>query len=442
MSSLTQESILSFLLEHGGKAKNSELLSHFRSRINNSDDPAEKQHNRDLFKKLVNSVAVVQQIDETKFVVVKKRYHDFIKDAPQCAASQMDHDSQNTSFSVTSPRRAQPVKALSDIENNNSTRTLNLNGNYCDENRSLHEGSVQTESVDTTEVGLRVLNISGHQANRAGKSGSVFAVVAVKSPPRTSAPATSHDELQVSHQTTTTQGSVSTQSAQTVHFQALKNDVLTGWDKRQAEDVKPPVRPPSHKTSKQGEDAKYSESVPLDPVAHEWLVKCAAGLWGQVYALLLQDIHLAQRKDFMSGFTVLHWAAKEGNCEIINQIMDISRKGGTYMNINSKAHGGYTPLHIAALHGHTTLMVLLVQDYGANINERDNDGKKAFHYLGRSVSTEVRALLGALQHSKHRERKDEEEHRKHRSMNSISKRFHPHIGKKQRTTKYAQDWGE
>uniref|UniRef100_A0A3Q4MPY9 Sosondowah ankyrin repeat domain family member Ab n=1 Tax=Neolamprologus brichardi TaxID=32507 RepID=A0A3Q4MPY9_NEOBR len=187
---LTQESILSFLLEHGGKVKNSELLNYFRRSINCSD-PAEKQHNRELFKKLVNSVAVVKQIDEVKFVV------------------------------------------------------------------------------------LRLPN----------------------------------------------------------------------------------------KSTRQADDAKYSESVPLERLAHEWLVKCAAGMWGHIYALLLQDTGLAQRKDFMSGFTALHWAAKDGSSEMIRKLMDIPKKRGIHVNVNTKAHGGYTPLHIAAIHGHTEVMVLLVQRY-------------------------------------------------------------------------------
>uniref|UniRef100_A0A3P9KMJ8 Uncharacterized protein n=1 Tax=Oryzias latipes TaxID=8090 RepID=A0A3P9KMJ8_ORYLA len=62
--------------------------------------------------------------------------------------------------------------------------------------------------------------------------------------------------------------------------------------------------------------------------------------------------------------------------------------------VNSKSHGGYTPLHIAAIHGHTEVMELLVQRYGASISDRDNDGRKAIHYLEKGASMEVRALLG------------------------------------------------
>ncbi|KAM9356751.1 ankyrin repeat domain-containing protein SOWAHA [Symphorus nematophorus] len=449
--SLTQESILSFLLERGGKVKNSDLLNNFRSQISCSD-PAEKQHNRDLFKKLVNSVAVVKQIDEVKFVVVKKRYQDFVKEAVHQDASQKIHtedsfSSQNTSFSYTSsPHRAEAARMIySDIENNNMCYPSNINERCYSDGKHASEGSISRSiSADTTTV--KVLNISGDQTSRARKSGAVFAVIAVKSPPRDSAPVTQdglHSQVYENKTADKPISKVCSPSVPTPSFPACKKGGLMSdsrcWETKQAEDM--PERP-QNKPSRQADDAKYSESVPLEPLAHEWLVKCAAGLWGQIYGLLLQDTRLAQKKDFMSGFTALHWAAKDGNSEMIHKLMEISRKRGTCVNINSKAHGGYTPLHIAAIHGHTEVMVLLVQRYGASVNERDNDGKKALHYLGQGVPEEVRALLGGLQQSKYREKTEDEEYREQsKGFNTISKLFQPHIGKKQKTTtKFAHDW--
>lgn len=445
---LTQESLLSFLLEHGGKVKNSELLNNFRSHISGGD-PAEKQHNRDVFKRLVNSVAVVKQIDEVKFVVVKKRYQDFVKegtsDAPQKPQMEASFSSQNTSFSYTSPHRAEAARMIySDIENNN----MCINGNYCsDAKRSVQERKPLSRSADTTTV--KVLNISGDQASRARKSGSVFAVIAVKSPPRDSAlcsaPATQDGLHSRVHPHKTSDKPITKVSTPlppvptlNTNIPACKKGALKDsqcWKNRQIEDMQAPGFPLLRPHNKR-DDAKYSESVPLEPSAHEWLVKCAAGLWGQIYGLLLQDARLAQKKDFMSGFTALHWAAKDGNVEMINKLVDISRKRGTYVDINSKAHGGYTPLHIAAVHGRTEVMVLLVQSYGANVNERDNDGKKAFHYLAKGVSAEVRALMGELQpqQSKDREKTEDGEYREHsKGFNTLSKLFQPHTGKKQKT---------
>ncbi|CAK6956472.1 ankyrin repeat domain-containing protein SOWAHB [Scomber scombrus] len=453
---LTQESLLSFLLEHGGKVKNSELVNNFRSQINCSD-PAEKQHNRELFKSLVNSVAVVRQIDEVKFVVVKKRYQDFVKEVEHDASQKVQMDdsfsSQNTSFSYTSPNRPESKMLQADMENNNVCCPSLTNGSYCSDAKRMSVGSMQkqrplsTSSPDTTTV--KILNISGDQASRAGKSGPVFAVIAVKSPQRVSAPVTQdgwHSQEPL-HETSEKPITPSVPNLNS-YFPACMKDALSDskcWKNRQTDDMQPPSFPqgrPQNKTTKQGDDAKYSESVPLEPLAHEWLVKCAAGLWGQIYVLLLQDTRLAQKKDFMSGFTALHWTAKDGNSEMIHKLMDISGKRGTYININSKAHGGYTPLHIAAIHGHTEVMLLLVQGYGASVNERDNDGKKAYHYLGKGVSDEVRALLGRPKHNKYRKKTEYEEYREQLKgfNNTISKLFQPHTGKKQKSTRFSHDW--
>ncbi|KAL6119455.1 uncharacterized protein ACO6RY_04026 [Pungitius sinensis] len=42
---------------------------------------------------------------------------------------------------------------------------------------------------------------------------------------------------------------------------------------------------------------------------------------------------------------------------------------------------GYTPLHIAALHGHRNILDLLIVTYGARENLRDYSGHFAGHYL-------------------------------------------------------------
>lgn len=444
---LTQESILSFLLERGGKVKNSELLHHFRSRISCSD-PAEKQHNRDLFKKLVNSVAVVKQIDEVKFVVVKKRYQDFVKETAHDGSPTQIEDtfcSRSTSFSLTSPQRAEPAKTVaSDVENNNNHIPCPLNPNdaYCCRPKRLSAGSApggrplpRGNCTDTTSV--KVLNLCEDQVK---KSGAVFAVVAVKSPPRSFSPAA--------------QGGAGSQVQldKPLHKLGKVTHLVPAFNyppyrKGTQKDSKcwtqgmcsvPPIQPPN-KTLRQGDDSKYSECVPLEPLAHQWLVKCAAGLWGQICGLMQQDARLVHKKDFMSGFTVLHWAAKDGSCEMMQKILDISGKAGTCANVNSKAHGGYTPLHIAAIHGRTDMLVLLVRRYGASIGERDNYGKKAFHYLGKGVPDHIRALLRGAQVSNDREKTEDEEDRDHsKGFSTISKLFQPHAGKTNRKHKAAK----
>lgn len=445
---LTQESLLSFLLERGGKVTNSELLSNFRSRISGGGDPAEKQHNRELFKRLVNSVAVVKQADGVKFVCVKKRYQDFLRefDTPPLEDS---YSSQNSSFSWTSPRRVESDAILkSDIENNNYPVNVNgtfrANGKHAHQGRSPEKGLISQHMSPTT---VKVLNLTGDQSSLRRKSGAVFAVIAVKSPPRDCAHSTQGESKTTAPQPKNPDKPfVSMTNVCAPPAPSTDSSDSTGQQDRLAGDTQPEglsqLRPQS-KAPRQGDDAKYLECVPLEPLAHDWLVKCAAGRWGQIYSLLLQDMRLAQKKDFMSGFTVLHWAAKDGNHRMIRKIMDASWRTGAYVDVNCKAHGGYTPLHIAAIHGHAEVMVLLVKSYGARISERDNNGKKAFQYLGKGVSVEIRALLGGQQHgNKSREKSEADECRENtKGFTSISKLFQPHTGKKHKTIgKFAQDW--
>ncbi|XP_057706543.1 ankyrin repeat domain-containing protein SOWAHA [Corythoichthys intestinalis] len=382
---LTQESVLSFLLERGGTVRNAELLAHFGALIHGGS-PAEKQHNRELFKKLVNSVAVVRQTDGVKYVAVKKRYRDFVKDVP-CSTS---------TVSCASPNPIQDAQIGNpDMENERNARYLS-------------HMNLQRSSSETT---LKVLNICGDHAG-SRSSEAVFAVIAVTSPNQMCA-------LQEIPKSTSQPHFPSCNGAKAL--QICSNTDLK-------------------KSQRQADEAECCGPVPLEPLTHEWLVKCASGLWGHVHAMLLQDARLAQKKDFISGFTALHWAAKDGNGEMVHKLMDVAHSRGTHVNVNSKTHGGYTPLHIAAIHGHAEVMLLLVRQYGARVNERDNDGKKACHYLGMGVSEEVRALVGGVQLSKYWDKTDDEDYREQpKALNTISKLFQPHR-KQKHATRLIQDF--
>uniref|UniRef100_A0A8C7DTY7 Sosondowah ankyrin repeat domain family member Ab n=1 Tax=Oncorhynchus kisutch TaxID=8019 RepID=A0A8C7DTY7_ONCKI len=407
---LTQETILTFLLEHGGKVKNSDLLNHFKPQINCSD-PAEKKHNRDLFKTIINSVAVVKQIDDVKFVVVKKRFHDFVKGGKHLTTEKSDLDesicSQNTSFPPSSSEHSE-YSAISksgrilnsDIENNNSCCASSIHGNCLNDivkHMPLHinelggrsnvhpagyGGAVRSSNLikptyqETPTI--KILNVSADQGIRK-TTGPVFAAVTPKPPP----------------------GRLRRTQNKRTQNKHLKQDAN-----------------------------KYSDqSIPLEAAAHEWLVKSAAGLWGHVYSLLLQDPQLAEKKDFISGFTALHWAAKGGNTDMVRNILDISRKRGTEVDVNSRTQAGYTPLHIAVIHGHDGVITLLVRDYGASVNIRDNDGKKSYHYLEKGVSSELRELLGDPQVSPQDrcqdrcqdKQEDEEDRELPRGLNTLSR---------------------
>ncbi|XP_009329742.1 PREDICTED: ankyrin repeat domain-containing protein SOWAHA [Pygoscelis adeliae] len=115
---------------------------------------------------------------------------------------------------------------------------------------------------------------------------------------------------------------------------------------------------------------------------------------GPLHGLLLGDASLAARRDFISGFTALHWAAKSGNCDMVTNIIRAAEKGGARINVDARSHGGYTALHLAAIHGQEKIITMLVYSYHAKTDLRDYSGKKPHQYLKEGASSAVRRLLG------------------------------------------------
>uniref|UniRef100_A0A8C0B6W6 Sosondowah ankyrin repeat domain family member D n=1 Tax=Buteo japonicus TaxID=224669 RepID=A0A8C0B6W6_9AVES len=139
-------------------------------------------------------------------------------------------------------------------------------------------------------------------------------------------------------------------------------------------------------------------SLALDPLEHEWLLTVAQGDADNIVRLMDLDPSLLTRKDFVTGFTALHWLAKHGHHESFIQVMSHAQKNGYPVNVNiPTASGGLTPLHLAALQGHELLIKVLVGAYGADTSRRDHSGRKAWQYLRADTSRELKELAGALE---------------------------------------------
>uniref|UniRef100_A0A3B3U9U9 Ankyrin repeat domain-containing protein SOWAHB-like n=2 Tax=Poecilia TaxID=8080 RepID=A0A3B3U9U9_9TELE len=106
----------------------------------------------------------------------------------------------------------------------------------------------------------------------------------------------------------------------------------------------------------------------LDPTEKEWIYHAASARVPDLSQLLMQEPSLANKK-----VTALHWAAKHGNENMAVLMADAGA------DVNTKS--GYTPLHIAALHGHRHILDLLIGTYGAKENVRDYSGRLPGHYL-------------------------------------------------------------
>ncbi|XP_054060289.1 ankyrin repeat domain-containing protein SOWAHB [Rissa tridactyla] len=136
-------------------------------------------------------------------------------------------------------------------------------------------------------------------------------------------------------------------------------------------------------------------SVPLGQREHAWLVAVSAGRWAQVRGLFLEDPELALQRDFMSGFTVLHWLAKHGDGPGLQELAAAARQAGLALDVDARSGCGYTPLHLAAIHGHQLVIKVLVLQLGCQVQVRDSNGRRPWEYLGSSTSGEIWQLLEA-----------------------------------------------
>lgn len=136
-------------------------------------------------------------------------------------------------------------------------------------------------------------------------------------------------------------------------------------------------------------------AVALDPLEHEWMLCAPDGDWCSLQRLLSAEPSLLLRKDFITGFTCLHWAAKRGQPELLALVMNFAERNHVPLSVDVRSSAGYTPLHVAAMQNQLEVAKLLVGAYNANVEIRDYSGRRACQYLADGVGVEMREILGA-----------------------------------------------
>ncbi|NWX69519.1 SWAHB protein, partial [Alca torda] len=431
---LSQEAVLDFLWGAGGRAPNTALLRHFQPFLR---DPAlteqQRRERREYFKSLVNSLATVHPATApgaSKDIVLRRRYRDLLdeelpppeeqqeKEEKEPPPPRRDPDRRRAPrlpLREPPPARPPPLlplsRSLQTLPTSRSPSLLLLPGSDMlpstrlppTQSRSLQQ--LPTRLSLTPPRGSRVLNPNGPTQSQAlllhlyqtlplpSSSG----VLAPTRPPPSHSPPPPQSLLPA-------QGLVGPQAPESsrpaplpvfrsIRCQLSLLEVQSIPPSLPADCGQQPRILPSKSCPRNVPNRGLS--VPLGQREHAWLVAMSAGRWTQVRGLFLEEPELALQRDFMSGFTVLHWLAKHGDGPGLQELAAAARQAGLALDVDARSGCGYTPLHLAAIHGHQLVIKVLVLQLGCQVQVRDSNGRRPWEYLGSSTSGEIWQLLEA-----------------------------------------------
>ncbi|XP_054997666.1 ankyrin repeat domain-containing protein SOWAHA [Sorex araneus] len=428
---VSQAAVLGFLLEHGGQVRCSELKSRFKPLLE-AGDPRGRAARKDRFKQFVNDVAVVQELDGVKFVVLRKKLwpRDGAEPRPQppgdpdcpeepIPPSKVTSDPPGANAAPEAPALASPPRSGSGglasptepmgtpwpAASQRDQPTAELSGTARQSGGPSHLAqpwrapSANTSSdvnPQAPELGARIPTKPPPAPARAPPPQKPC-MLPVRCVPGPAAQRIRAEEQGLRRQMSE-EPSPRASPLLLRRLSVEEPGLGLGLGPSRSPYLRRPSRAGPRLLSPDADDAPAAPppaAVPLEPAEHEWLVRVAGGHWShQLHGLLLRDSGLATKRDFISGFTALHWAAKSGDREMALQLVEVARRGGARVDVNARSHGGYTPLHLAAQHGHEEAAVLLVKDLGAQVRVRDHSGRRAYQYLPPGASYALRLLLG------------------------------------------------
>ncbi|XP_061690747.1 ankyrin repeat domain-containing protein SOWAHD [Syngnathoides biaculeatus] len=136
-------------------------------------------------------------------------------------------------------------------------------------------------------------------------------------------------------------------------------------------------------------------ALALYPMEHAWMLSAAEGNCDALLEFVSEEPLLLTRRDFISGYSVLHWLAKRGQDETLLKLLHrAERAGGRPVCVDVRGSGGLTPLHVASMHGHYAVVKLLVGAFGADVDVMDYGGRRPWQYLRPDAPREMKELLG------------------------------------------------
>ncbi|XP_065533914.1 ankyrin repeat domain-containing protein SOWAHC [Lathamus discolor] len=395
MAELRQESVVRFLAERGGRARNAELLEHFRDWLSPTE-PGRRAAARQRFKELVNAVATVRQEPGTgvKYVHLRRRY--CAAEPPAAALTPGEKEAAAAAAVGDSAERPLlPPSPQAGAEEAPPPPGEDAGSRSQPSGRRGEAPRPSPAAAGGQRKGSRRGPPPGR--GRGGGGGEETAVAAGPGrPPPAEEPGAAEGPVGTAAQSG---GRRSLREAARGGSPQLKRGALTAGGRSRGGDSDSA----SVASSSAEEEGSTTGAVALDPLEHAWMLSASDGRWESLEGLLSCEPALLCKRDFITGFTVLHWAAKHGRQELLATLVNFAQRHQLPVDINARTSGGHTALHIAAMHGHAEVVKLLVGAYDADVDIRDYSGRKAAQYLHQGTSGDMRSLVGALEEEEEEE---------------------------------------
>ncbi|XP_069492960.1 ankyrin repeat domain-containing protein SOWAHC [Ambystoma mexicanum] len=351
---LCASAVLQFLQEQGGRVRNQELLDRFRGCLHPAEDEA-RARARQRFKDIVNELGSVrQEADGVKYVCLRKKYRQPAgDDAPTEHPAEEEREEPPTE-KVASQRPAEAT----DHRNEEQPLPPPRISVTCAAGDAPPPPEVDKEARTRLDGSPAEEPLTGGDSPRSPRGYTGSSPVA---------------GCRHSRET----------------FREL---LLSG--------ASPQLRRGGFFPSRRGAEAdsaslvseESSSSLALEPREHAWMLCTAAG--SSPWALLTAEPSLLTRRDFITGCSCIHWAARQGRHELLAALLAFAHRHALPVDVNARtAGGGYTALHLAAMHGHGEVAKLLIGAYDADVDIRDYSGRKAYHYLGPGAAESLRGLV-------------------------------------------------
>ncbi|KAL8190066.1 UNVERIFIED_CONTAM: hypothetical protein K2H54_038729 [Gekko kuhli] len=407
---LQQDAVLRFLAERGGRARNADLLDHFRGFLN-SPDPQRRARARERFKEMVNAVAIVKQEPGSgaKYVQLRKKYRGGAAGPKQEEVAASAALANGAVVTAADPEPDSEASRLSPERKSGGgggdAAAPEARQEEVERAAATADGPTQREPPEALpSPGAEGPRRSSQPQQQPGRREEGEAAEAEEeAPPEDSSP-----RLAAPPPFGALPAAAATPRCGRKNFRErmmgaspqLKRGGGGGLPRvggGRDRDSDSASLASSSAEEESNSSGSTSGSVALDPLEHAWMLCASDGRWESLEGLLSCEPALLSKRDFITGFTCLHWAAKHGRHELLALLVNFAHRHRLPVNINARTSGGYTALHLAAMHGHLEVVKLLVGAYDADVEVRDYSGRKASHYLARGTADEVRNLVGALQ---------------------------------------------